>query len=164
MCTDITRIIELEKLNKAMRAQFFASIAHELRTPLNSMIPILQIVLKMLLKGDLNLDVAKLLRLVKIVHNSSQHLEHVIDDALDMSRLENNKFEIMKANFDLREALGEVYDLMKFQVDEKKLEFKLEVHTKVPKMIYSDKKRIKQVLFNIVGNALKFTFKGGILL
>lgn len=92
------------------------------------MIPILQIVLKMLLKGGVNLDVAKLLRLVKIVHNSSQHLEHVIDDALDMSRLENNKFEILKANFDLREALGEVYDLMKFQVDEKKLEFKLEVH------------------------------------
>ena len=107
---------------------------------------------------------AHLQRLVQIAHNSSIHLEHVIDDALDMSRLENNQFEIFKASFDFIEAIEEVHDLMKFQTNEKGLEFILEIHESVPQVIYSDKKRIKQVLFNLIGNAIKFTLSGRVSL
>lgn len=91
-----------------MRAQFFSSIAHELRTPLNSIIPILKLVLGMLinLNGDLrSLDLPKIMKFVQIVHNSSIHLENVINDALDISRLENNKFEIHKTPFVIREIV-----------------------------------------------------------
>lgn len=91
-----------------MRAQFFSSIAHELRTPLNSIIPILKLVLGMLinLNGDLrSLDLPKIMKFVQIVHNSSIHLENVINDALDISRLENNKFEIHKTPFAIREIV-----------------------------------------------------------
>ena len=91
-----------------MRAQFFSSIAHELRTPLNSIIPILKLVLGMLinLNGDLrSLDLPKIMKFVQIVHNSSIHLENVFNDALDISRLENNKFEIHKTPFAIREIV-----------------------------------------------------------
>ena len=91
-----------------MRAQFFSSIAHELRTPLNSIIPILKLVLGMLinLNGDVrSLDLPKIMKFVQIVHNSSIHLENVINDALDISRLENNKFEIHKTPFAIREIV-----------------------------------------------------------
>ena len=72
-----------------MRAQFFSSIAHELRTPLNSIIPILKLVLGMLinLNGDLrSLDLPKIMKFVQIVHNSSIHLENVINDAFRLFR------------------------------------------------------------------------------
>ena len=84
-----------------MRAQFFSSVAHELRTPLNSIIPILKIILTILLNSD-KPDIPRILKLVMIVHNSSIHLENVINDALDISRLENNKFEINKSLFAIR--------------------------------------------------------------
>ena len=84
-----------------MRAQFFSSVAHELRTPLNSIIPILKIILTILLNSD-KPDIPRILKLVMIVHNSSIHLEIVINDALDISRLENNKFEINKSLFAIR--------------------------------------------------------------
>ena len=86
-----------------MRAHFFSSIAHELRTPLNSVIPILKIVLDLIIKSDgHSLDIPKILKFLQIVYNSSIHLENVINDALDISRLENNKFEINKSEFEIR--------------------------------------------------------------
>ena len=93
--------MKLEKEGQIMRAQFFSSVAHELRTPLNSIIPILKIILTILLNSD-KPDIPRILKLVMIVHNSSIHLENVINDALDISRLENNKFEINKSLFAIR--------------------------------------------------------------
>ena len=145
-----------------MRAQFFSSIAHELRTPLNSMIPILKLILEILIlaKNTGKLDIPRTLKLVQIVHNSSIHLENVVSDALDISRLENGKFEIFKKEFKIRECLQEVYDIMKFQIDAKSLEFKLSIQQLVPQVILTDQKRLKQILFNLIGNAVKFTFSG----
>ena len=161
VCTDITRIMELEKQGQMMRGQFFASIAHELRTPLNSIIPILKMIIAMLLNAD-SLNVSKILKLIRIVHSSSIHLENVINDALDISLLENNKFEINMAPFSIREAVKDVYDIMKFQLDAKNLQFRLNIHESVPVDIISDQKRITQILFNLIGNAVKFTFVGEI--
>ena len=117
-----------------MRAHFFSSIAHELRTPLNSVIPILKLVIDIINKSESrSLDIPKILKLLQIVHNSSIHLENVINDALDISRLENNKFEINKSEFDIRDTINIVYDIMKFQIDAKKLQFKLNVKDSVPR-------------------------------
>ena len=91
-------------------------------------------------------------------------MENVINDAMDISRLENNKFEINKAMFDFRETVEEVYEVMKFQVDARDLDFKLRISDSVPSLIYSDQKRLKQVLYNLLGNAVKFTFEGEISL
>jgi signal transduction histidine kinase len=146
-----------------MRAQFFSSIAHELRTPLNSIIPILRLVLEALMSSHRNvLDIPRLLKLLKIIQNGATHLENVINDALDIVRLENNKFEILKAPLVIRDIVNDVYDIMKFQIEQKQLSFTYKIADNVPSIIFSDAKRIKQVLFNLVGNAAKFTFTGGI--
>ena len=148
-----------------MRTHFFSSIAHELRTPLNSVIPILKLVLNQIKSSNRQtLDIPKVLRLLEIVHNSSIHLENVINDALDISRLENDKFEINKSPFEIRSMIAVVYDIMKFQIDAKGLQFKLNIKDNVPSNIHSDEKRIKQVLFNLIGNAVKFTLNGEISL
>lgn len=96
-----------------MRATFFSSVAHELRTPLNSIIPILRIVLGMMPRESSD----KISNFLKVVLNSSIHLQNVIEDALDISRLENNKFTLYKEQFDVRAAATEVCEIMQFQLD-----------------------------------------------
>ena len=86
-----------------------ASIAHELRTPLNTMIP-MSLNLKQYITSERGL------LLLKIIINSSIHLQHVVEDALDLSRIENNKFEISLAFFDIRKTIYEVKDTMEFQI------------------------------------------------
>ena len=104
ICSDITRIKELEETSQKMRAMFFSSIAHELRTPLNSIIPMI----KMILTSFLSSIDDRVSNFLKIILNSSLHLQNVIEDALDMSRIENNKFTIFKEMFDVEEAVKEV--------------------------------------------------------
>ena len=77
-----------------LRAQFFSSIAHELRTPLNSVIPILKLILALLSSGQVPVDMVRVTKLLNVVHNGTIHLQNVINDALDITRLENNKFDI----------------------------------------------------------------------
>ena len=86
----------------------------------------------------------------------------MIEDALDITRLENNNFTLFYDRFDIRAVCNEVADIMKFQVDSKGLFMKINVAQAVPNLIHSDRKRLKQVLFNLIGNALKFTYRGGI--
>ena len=120
VCTDISRIKEMEKEGSKLRSQFFSSVAHELRTPLNSMIPILKLVLEML-ASNRKLSNERLEEYLQIVYNSSIHLESVIDDALDITRLENNNFKIYKELFNIRKTVKEIEDIMKFQVKQKGL-------------------------------------------
>lgn len=141
-----------------MRSTFFSSVAHELRTPLNSIIPILKMVLSMI--PTINAD--KLSTFLGVVLNSSMHLQSVIEDALDISRLENNKFTLYKEIFDIRNAVNEVCEIMKFQLNQKNLGLEMNISEKVPLKIYSDVKRYKQVIFNLMGNAIKFTYEGKI--
>lgn len=84
----------------------------------------------------------------------------MIEDALDVSRIENNKFTLFKEIFDIRGAIAEVCDVMRFQVEGKNLLFDLRVTDAVPDRLFTDVKRFKQILFNLIGNAIKFTFEG----
>ena len=95
-----------------MRAMYFSSIAHELRTPLNTIIPMLRIILA---HHRSSLD-PRVINYLTIILNSALHLQSVIEDALDMSRIENDKFEIVKELFNIRDALKEVCEVMEFQV------------------------------------------------
>ena len=92
-----------------MRSIFFASVAHELKTPLNSIIPMIKLILENL-SANLDETVRKFL---KIIQNSASHLENVIEDALDISRLENNQFTLNKDHFNIKDAAIEVIDIMK---------------------------------------------------
>lgn len=119
ICTDFTKIKSIEEHGQRVRAVFFSSVAHELRTPLNSIIPILKMVIKDL-AGTI-----KSSNLLKIVLNSSIHLSNVIEDALDISRLENNNFKLFIDMFKLRETIDEVCEIMAFQIDQKNLKLNL---------------------------------------
>jgi signal transduction histidine kinase len=79
---------------------------------------------------------------------------------LDVTRIENKQFSIFKTIFDFRQAVNEVCEIMRFQLQQKKLGFEVKVAESVPGYILSDMKRVKQVLFNLIGNAVKFTFSG----
>ncbi|TNV82825.1 hypothetical protein FGO68_gene15916 [Halteria grandinella] len=165
VCTDITRLKHVEKQEKKMRASFFSSVAHELRTPLNSIIPIINLMTQILVNtsdgGGTNKS-ERVQKLLRIVRNSSLHLQSVIEDALDISRLENNKFQIFKECFAIRQVVAEVSDIMSFQMEQKGITQIVQVSANVPPIICSDCKRFKQVLFNIIGNAVKFTYQGHI--
>ena len=111
---------------------FFSSIAHELRTPLNCIIPMLHT-----LPSKLNKP-TELLQYNKIILNSALHLQNVIEDALDMGRIENHRFQINNEPFDLRRALQDVREVMSFQIEQKRLWLRVEVDDKVPQTICGD--------------------------
>jgi signal transduction histidine kinase len=84
----------------------------------------------------------------------------VIEDMLDVTRIENKKFEIIKGLFNFRDTVKEVCEIMDFQLKQKGLGLEVSIRDRVPRVICSDIKRIKQILFNLIGNAMKFTFQG----
>lgn len=86
----------------------------------------------------------------------------MIEDALDLSRIENNQFEINLSFIDIRQVLSEVTSIMDFQVTQKQLYLRTQIDDSVPLTLKTDVKRLRQILFNLIGNAIKFTFKGGI--
>ena len=128
VCSDITRIKELEEASQRIREMFFSSVAHELRTPLNSIIP----VIKMIIDYYSNQLDEKFQGYMHIIYNSSMHLLNVIEDALDMSRIENKKFSILLEFMDIREAVKEVSEIMRFQVESKKLKLDVLIDDYVP--------------------------------
>jgi signal transduction histidine kinase len=111
---DITYIKNLESITNKMKSMFFASIAHELRTPLNTIIP-----MSNRLKQSITDSKDKVY--LNIIISSAAHLQNLIEDALDMSRIENNKFEVNLASFNIREIIEETASIMRFQIEQKKL-------------------------------------------
>ena len=96
-----------------IKSAFYSSITHELRTPLNSIIPILTLVLQTLQKNPLQNE--ELINFVKIALTSSKHLQNVVEDALDITRLENGNFKLEKEHFDPRKLIKEeIIDVLSF--------------------------------------------------
>lgn len=98
-----------------MRTNFFSSVAHELRTPLNTVLPILLLVLQQLPSDHPAFP--KIRKYLQIVYNSSVHLQNVIEDALDVARIENGKFQLFNEWFDLKKAITDVAEIMQFQIE-----------------------------------------------
>jgi signal transduction histidine kinase len=118
----------VEEQSQKMRSMFFSSVAHELRTPLNSIIPIIM----MMLESMHSTIEPRIQNYLKVILNSAYHLQNVIEDALDMSRLENNKFTIFKEMFDIRASVKEVCDILSFQFKSKMLELRVKITDRVP--------------------------------
>lgn len=140
-----------EKANKS-KSEFLANISHELRTPLNSIIGFNEILL------NIENDEDKLKKL-KIVNGSSKTLLQLINDILDFSKIETGKIEIETIDFDLHEELEDICKIFNFHIEEKNIDFVLNIDKNVPKIIASDPLRIKQIVMNLLSNAIKFTPK-----
>lgn len=150
-------IIAKEAAESAVRikSEFLATMSHEFRTPLNGIIGINQ-----LLADEIeNQEHQELLRLQ---HTSSQALLNVINDVLDISRLEGERLQLHNEPFALSPLLKECMNLYEVMCKEKGLDFHLEIDPALPDQLVGDRARLRQVLVNLIGNAVKFTSAGEI--
>ena len=143
---------EAEEANRA-KSLFLANLTHEIRTPLNAVVGLLD-----LLK-DMNLG-SQELETVEVIARSAGMLGQIINDILDFARLESGKLELEKVVFVLPELTGQLLETFGFQAREKGLELKLRADPDLPEFVVGDPGRLRQVLVNLLSNALKFTEKG----
>lgn len=146
------RLQELDRL----KSTFIASMSHELRTPLNSIIGFTGILLQEL-AGPLNGEQRKQLGMVK---SSSRHLLQLVTDIIDLSKIEAGKLEPCREPFDVTKAVQEALETLRVTADRKALELTLEAPEHLT--LESDPRRVRQILVNLIGNAVKFTEKGGV--
>ncbi|WP_042690399.1 PAS domain S-box protein [Azospirillum sp. B506] len=137
------------------KGEFLATMSHEIRTPMNGVLGALALV-----EGP-NLDEEQR-QLLDVANRSGNALLQIIDDILDLSKLEAGKAEVEPVDFELRAVLGDCIDLLEPTACGRGLILTREVEFAVPDRVRADLRRIRQVLVNLVGNALKFTHRGGV--
>ncbi len=163
--TDITKRKKLEydlkvaketaDIANRAKSEFLANMSHEIRTPMNAVIGFAHILSKQV-KDPVQKDYLDSIR------SSGKILLHIINDILDLSKIEAGKLELQPAPTNLADILKEMKALFELRVMEKNLKFELVICKKIPKYIVIDELRIKQILINLISNAIKFTEKGKI--
>jgi len=145
-----------EAANRAKSA-FLANMSHEIRTPMNAILGFSQLMLR-----DRNLD-ARQSQYLGTINRSGEHLLALINDILDMSKIEAGRTTVNPVAFDLASLLGDLEMMFRVRTDGKKLAFAVDVTGDVPQFIVTDINKLRQVFINVLGNAVKFTERGGIV-
>ncbi len=152
---ELAEILDLAEDASRTKTEFLATMSHEIRTPLNGILPILE----MLRDTRLN---EEQLKLVRTAQNSSRHLLRIINDILDFSKVESGKLQLETIEIDVRELVKSVTELMSGSARNHNLKLSTKVTDNVPQVVRGDPIRLRQILINLVSNAIKFTEEGGI--
>lgn len=135
------------------RQRFLANMSHELRTPLNAIAGFTEQVLNSPLPSQQKEQ-------LQVVQQSSDHLLGILNSILDFSRLQSAKLKLEKTTFDPQQTLGLVHKLMRLEAEKKQLQFVFQLEGKLPPAIVGDELRLRQILFNLLNNSIKFTNRG----
>lgn len=142
-----------ESANKA-KSVFLANMSHELRTPLNAILGFSR-----MMQRDSGLSESQQ-QTLNIINNSGEHLLKLINDVLEIAKIEAGKLQLEIAAFDLHSLVGEVTEMMRLRAQQKGLQLDLDQSAEFPRYIRGDEARIRQILVNLVSNAVKFTYAG----
>lgn len=148
--------IEIEKAYKT-KSEFLANISHEIRTPLNAIIGYTDLLLNKIKQPGY-------LQYLQAIHSSGRNMLSLINDILDLSKIQTGKLELHFEPVILNDILSDIKQIFTLAVKEKNLDFIIQFHPSISKLIFLDDTRIRQILFNLIGNAVKFTDKGYIKL
>jgi len=136
------------------KSAFLANMSHEIRTPMNAIIGMTTI-------GKSAVDSVRKDYCLSKIEDASNHLLGVINDILDMSKIEANKFDLVPAEFELEKMLRRIVNVINFRIEEKQQKLSVHVDRSIPRALIGDEQRIAQVITNLLGNAIKFTPEKG---
>ncbi len=146
---------EMETINR-LKSEFLANMSHELRTPLNSILGFSEMLQESLM-GELN---DKQREYIGYIHKSGKHLLELINDILDLSKIEAGKMEVTPEQFSVRKSIDEVYSIIHPLASKKRIYIHLDISDSVYDIV-ADKRMFKQIMYNLLSNAVKFTGEGG---
>jgi PAS domain S-box-containing protein len=143
-----------EQANK-FKSEFLANMSHEIRTPLNSVIGFSELLLKTELSESQ-------LQYIQSINKSGKNLLDIINDILDLSKIEAGKMELYPAKSNIRELIEQIADMFYPDLSSKKIDLQIKISSEVPQYLYLDPIRIRQIFINLLGNSIKFTDRGEI--